>query len=47
MLSLLQIFEVVLGLRINLSKCGLVGINVEDDLVRQLAEMVGCEVSTW
>ena len=46
-LSLLQIFEVVSGLRINLSKCGLAGINVEDSRVGQLAVMVGCEVTPW
>lgn len=44
MAPILQNFEVVSGQRINLSECGLAGINVEDSIVGDLAEMTNCEV---
>lgn len=40
----LKIFELILGLKVNMSKSCLVGINIEEQSVRNLAELIGYKV---
>lgn len=42
-----KIFELISGLKVNMSKSCLVGINLEEQRVRCLAEMIGCKVDSW
>lgn len=46
-LSILQVFQLVSGLRLNLGKCGLAGLNIHQEVVDDLAGIVGCEVLNW
>jgi len=46
-ISLLQVFEVVSGLRINREKCGVVGINLENNVVDRLANFGGYNILSW
>ena len=46
-LRLLEVFGVVLGLRVNLRNNTLLGINIDDDLLQNLAFLSGCEVGAW
>ncbi|CAL8157493.1 unnamed protein product [Prunus armeniaca] len=48
--NLLQILEVLYfasGMKINKSKCSLVGINLDDGRLNELAGAWGCEVGAW
>lgn len=47
MFTLLQVFEVVSGMKINKSKCGLAGINVENSVLSSYATPVGCSVKQF
>ncbi|XP_062093314.1 uncharacterized protein LOC133799310 [Humulus lupulus] len=47
LLDILKAFSVVSGLSINLHKCQLLGINLEEDLVELWARDIGCEVGQW
>lgn len=38
-------FEIVSGLKVNFSKCSLVGINMGQILVKNMADILRCEVS--
>lgn len=46
-LSILQIFELVSGLRINLGKSGLASINIQENYLGELAGIADCAVSSW
>jgi len=46
-ISLLQAFEVVLGLKINRRKCSVSGINLEDREEVRLGRLAGCDVLCW
>jgi len=46
-ISLLQVFEVVFGLKINRRTCGVVRINLEDREEVRLARLVRCDVLSW
>ena len=35
------------GLKVNLSKSHLLGINLEDGEIKELAEVLGCSVGVW
>ncbi|KAL4189382.1 hypothetical protein AMTRI_Chr08g165150 [Amborella trichopoda] len=43
----LKICEVTLGLKVNFHKSSMVGINCSDDLIMDLANMMGCEVGSF
>ena len=40
-------FSLVSGLKINMAKSTLLGLRVNEEVVRSLAESVGCEVGVW
>ena len=44
LLTILGAFCSVSGLKINMAKSTLLGLGVEEDIARSLAELVGCEV---
>ena len=46
-LRLLEVFGSVSGLQVNLSKSTLLGINIDDDMLQNLASLSGCEVGAW
>lgn len=46
-LNLVLVFELISGLRINMEKCGLVGINMSDSKVNNLADAIGCVTLAW
>ena len=46
-LRLLEVFGVVLGLRVNLMKSTLLGINIDEDLLQNFALIFGCEIGVW
>lgn len=43
----LKIFDLTLGLKVNMLKSCMVGINLEELRIRELAEVVGCKVVVW
>ena len=45
--EILNIFGLALGLKINMAKSALVGINVGQEEMVSLANVVGCEVGSW
>ncbi|XP_020420593.1 uncharacterized protein LOC18774736 [Prunus persica] len=47
LLQILELFCFVSGMEINKSKCSLVGINLDDGLLNELAGAWGCEVGAW
>ena len=46
-LKILQAFTSFLGLKVNLKKSTLLGINADDELLHNLAALSGCEVEAW
>ena len=46
-LTMLQFFEGISGLCIHLSKSGIVGINIEDHLLHDLASVADCGTLDW
>ena len=44
LVMLLRIFEIVSGLKVNLSKSSVVGINLESTYVQRMADMLGCPI---
>ena len=46
-LSILQIFELSFGLKINLSKSGLAGINIVSQELSNTTSSVGCQILEW
>ena len=46
-LKILEVFHSFLGLRVNLSKSILLGINTDAFLLQELAELSGCELGDW
>ena len=44
---LLELFGSVSGLRVNLRKSTLLGINIDDDMLQNLASFSRCEVGAW
>ena len=46
-LAILEVFGSISGLRVNLRKSIILGINIEDDLIHNLATITGCEVGVW
>ncbi|XP_062075994.1 uncharacterized protein LOC133780136 [Humulus lupulus] len=47
LLDILKAFSASSGLQINLQKCQLLGLNVEEEVVISRASIVGCEVGKW
>ncbi|CAL8991501.1 unnamed protein product [Prunus brigantina] len=47
LLQILELFCFVSGMKINKSKCSLVGINSDDGMLNELAGAWGCEVRAW
>ncbi|KAM7497251.1 hypothetical protein LguiA_021665 [Lonicera macranthoides] len=47
LIGILEIFGLVSGLKINMTKSILVGINFEKDQMSSLANEVGCDIGTW
>lgn len=47
MLTFLHIFELVSGMKINLSKCGLVAINVEHAELTSFTTFAGRQIMHW
>ncbi|XP_062109433.1 uncharacterized protein LOC133820653 [Humulus lupulus] len=47
LLEILKVFSVVSGLSINLQKCQLLGINLNEEIVERQAKEIGCEVGQW
>ncbi|XP_062085609.1 uncharacterized protein LOC133791706 [Humulus lupulus] len=47
LLDILKVFSVVSGLSINLQKCQLLGINLNEEIVERQAKEIGCEVGQW
>ncbi|XP_028121753.1 uncharacterized protein LOC114318966 [Camellia sinensis] len=47
LLQVLRIFEIVSGLKVNLSKSSVVGINLNDSYVRRVADMLGCSIESF
>lgn len=43
----IKIFELISGLKVNMSKSCMVGINMKDQSLRELASVVGCVVDEW
>ena len=46
-LAILEVFGSMSGLRVNLRKSIILGINIEDDLIHNLATITTCEVGVW
>ena len=46
-LRLLEVFGAVLGLRVNLTRSTLLGINIDEDLLQNFALISGCEIGVW
>lgn len=44
---ILQIFELVSGLKVNMGKCSVVGINCDGVKIQRLADFLGCSVGEW
>ncbi|XP_028056784.1 uncharacterized protein LOC114260796 [Camellia sinensis] len=47
LLKILRIFEIVSGLKVNLSKSSVVGINLADSHVHRVAAMLGCSIDSF
>ena len=47
LLTLIGLFCAALGLKINMTKSSLLGLGVEEEITKSLAEMVGCGVEIW
>ncbi|XP_028112427.1 uncharacterized protein LOC114310576 [Camellia sinensis] len=47
LLKILRIFEIVSGLKVNLSKSSVVGINLGESYVRRVADMLGCSIELF
>ncbi|VVA25489.1 Hypothetical predicted protein, partial [Prunus dulcis] len=47
LLQILELFCFVSGMTINKSKCSLVGINLDDGMVNEMAGAWGCDVGVW
>ena len=46
-LKILEVFRSISGLKVNLSKSILLGINTDVTLLHQLADLSGCEIGDW
>lgn len=46
-LTFIQFFETISGLKINLAKSGIMGINIEDEGIDHLAESIGYIRLPW
>ena len=46
-LSIFQIFGLSFGLKINLSKKGLAGINIDSQELSYAASLIGCQILEW
>ena len=46
-LTILGFYEAISGLKINLAKSGLVGINVDNHILNAFASLAGCQVLQW
>ena len=44
---IIMVFGHILGLKINLKKCSLAGINVSENSIQDLALLLDCRVSVW
>lgn len=47
MFTIIQLFELLLGLKINLSKSVIAGINMDPGIVNSYASLSGCTVLQW
>lgn len=43
----LNIFEVIFGLKVNMVKSCMVGIHVENGLLVEMADIMGCTIRRW
>ncbi|KAK9111898.1 hypothetical protein Scep_019417 [Stephania cephalantha] len=46
-MQLVRVFCMISGLKLNMDKCSLLGINVPDEEVLQVAEGIECQVGAW
>ncbi|GMP93319.1 hypothetical protein CsSME_00043204 [Camellia sinensis var. sinensis] len=47
LVKILRIFEIVSGLKVNLSKSSVVGINLEDSYVHRVVDMLRCCIDSF
>ena len=46
-LAIVEVFSSISGLRVNLRKSIILGINTDGDLLHNLSTLSGCEVGVW